>query len=228
MQGRPSVAVLSLFAATALALAAAGCSSACPGYFHHTVYAAESGVVDIHRMGGDIDVKDAPNGANLATMGGNITVGNVASFAKLSTMGGDISVDHASGSVEASTMGGKITIRQVDGPVHASTMGGDVTVHLTGASSAVRDIKISSLSGAILLTVPKDFGMDVKIKLGYTHGHEDVRIVQHLGLTERQSTEWETHQGTPRKYLYASGTVGDGRNHVTIETINGDVILKQE
>jgi len=87
---------------------------------------------------------------------------------------------------------------------------------------------LSSMGGAMLLTVPKDFGMDVRIKLGYTHGHENVRVIQHLGLTERQSTEWETHGGTARKYIYATGKVGDGLNHVTIETINGDVVLKQE
>src|SRR5215469_7304557 len=143
-------------------------------------------------------------------------------------MGGNITVEHANGSVHASTMGGIITIRQVDGPVHASTMGGDVTVHVTGSSGARRDLELSSMGGAMLLTVPKDFGMDVRIKLGYTHGHENVRIIQHLGLAERQSTEWESHMGTPRKYIYASGKVGDGLNHVTIETINGDVVLKQE
>jgi DUF4097 and DUF4098 domain-containing protein YvlB len=179
-------------------------------------------------MAGDIEVKDAPNGADVSTMGGNITVGSVSSYAKVKTMGGNIVVEHASGPVQATTMGGTITIRQVNGPVHASTMGGDVTVHMTGSSGSHRDIELSSMGGTILVTVPKDFGMDVRIKLGYTHGHENVRINQHLGLVETQSTEWETHGGSPRKYLYANGRVGDGSNHVTIDTINGDVILKQQ
>lgn len=185
-------------------------------------------VVSIHRMGGDIDVTDAPDGAKLGTMGGHIRVGNVASFAKLKSMGGDIAVDHATGDVDASTMGGTITVRHLDGPVKATTMAGDITIHLEGPSNTPRDVKLSSMSGTILLTVPKDFGMEVRIKLAYTHGHESARIVQHLGLTETQSTEWDTHNGDARKYLYASGRVGDGKSHVTIETINGDVILKQE
>ena len=228
MNARLSVLFLSLAATGVISTTLSGCSSVCAQRLHAATYAADSGPVHIHQMAGDIDVKDAPNGADLATMGGNIMVGNVSSHAKLSTMGGNIVVEHANGYVHAHTMGGTITIRQVDGPVHADTMGGDVTVHVTGSSGARRDIEMSSMGGTMLLTVPKDFGMDVKIKLGYTHGHEAVRIMQHLGLEERQSTEWETRLGTPRKYLWASGRVGDGLNHVTIETINGDVILKQE
>jgi DUF4097 and DUF4098 domain-containing protein YvlB len=228
MQFRLSGLLVCFLATGAISVTLAGYSGVRAQKLHLAAYSPESGPVNVHQMAGDIDVKDAPDGADLATMGGNITVGSVASFAKLSTMGGNIVIEHANGSVHAHTMGGTITIRQVNGQVNASTMGGDVTVHLTGSSGNRRDIELSSMGGAILLTVPKGFGMDVKIKLGYTQGHEDVRIVQHLGLTERQSTEWETHQGSARKYLWASGRVGDGLNHVAIDTINGDVILKQE
>ncbi|HUY93680.1 MAG TPA: hypothetical protein VMU71_00225 [Terracidiphilus sp.] len=185
--------------------------------------------VSIHRMGGDIDVPNAPDGADVGTMGGNIHIGSAGGAISAKTMGGNIVVDHADGSVDVSTMGGTITVRQVSGQIHASTMSGDVTVHLTGASGDRRDIRLSSLSGAILLTVPKDYGMDVRIKLEYTrNSRQDFRVDQHLGLTERQTTDWDTSRGTPRKSIYVTGRVGDGQNRVTIETINGDVILKQE
>ena len=190
---------------------------------------ARASVVSVHKMGGGIDVTDAPDGAELSTMGGDIRVGRVGPFAKLKTMGGDISVEHVDGSVDASTMGGKITIGQAGGAIHASTMAGDVTAHLTGSSTARRDISLSSMAGAILLTVPKDFGMDVQIKLAYTRNSEGkYRVIQHLGLTERQTTEWDTHDGTPRKYIYVTGHVGNGGNTVKIDTINGDINLKQE
>lgn len=191
-------------------------------------YAGTSGVVKIHQMGGDINVESAPEGAELGTMGGSIHVGS-ASFVKASTMGGDIEVDHASGPVNASTMGGRIEIRQASGAIHASTMSGDVRAHLTGASGSPREVKLSSMSGSILLTVPKDFGMEVHIKLAYTrNSSQNYRIIQHLGLSEQESPEWETHHGTPRKFIIATGRVGDGKNQVTIDTINGDVVLKQE
>lgn len=191
-------------------------------------YGGSSGQVKIHQMGGDINVESAPDGADLGTMGGSIHVGS-ASFVHAHTMGGDIEIDHASGSVDASTMGGKIEIRQASGAIHGSTMSGDVRAHLTGSSAAARDVKLSSMSGSILLTVPKDYGMDVHIKLAYTkNSSQSFRIIQHLGLTVHESADWETHGGTPRKFIIATGRVGDGKNKVTIDTINGDVVLKQE
>lgn len=211
---------------SALAVAVAALASVAPQGVS-AAYAGDS-VVSIHQMGGDINVDNAPQGAELSTMGGAIHVGS-ASYINAKTMGGDISIDRAAGPVDASTMGGKVTVRQVAGAVHASTMSGDVTVHLIGASGGERDVKLSSMAGTILLTVPKDYGMDVRIKLTYTkNSPQNFRIIQHLGLTERESTDWDTHDGTPRKYVLAQGRVGDGRNHVTIDTINGDIVLKQE
>ena len=105
--------------------------------------APQSGRISIHKMGGDIDVPDAPDGADLATMGGNIHIGNARNSINAKTMGGNIVVEHADGSLDISTMGGVITVRQASGPVHASTMAGDVTVHLTGASGSQRDIHLA-------------------------------------------------------------------------------------
>jgi DUF4097 and DUF4098 domain-containing protein YvlB len=195
----------------------------------HVEAAIDSGPVSVHRMGGDIDVADAPNGADLHTMGGNIHVGKVGSFAKVKTMGGNIDIDHADASVNASTMGGKITLRSVNGSIHASTMAGDLTIHEVGASSSQRDIELSSKAGTVELTVPKDFPMEVRIKLAYTKNAGDhYRIIDHAGLAQRESQDWDTSEGSPRKYIRAEGRVGNGMNHVTIDTINGDVILRQE
>jgi hypothetical protein len=70
----------------------------------------------------------------------------------------------------------------------------------------------------------------VQIKLAYTKNSEGkYRVIQHLGLAERQTTEWDdSHGGTPRKYIYVTGRVGNGQNTVKIDTINGDIVLKQE
>ena len=189
--------------------------ASCCGRSHHhgmTVVSAHSdGPVKIHQMGGDIDVKEAPQGANLETMGGNITV------------------EQAGGSVEAETMGGEIRINSAFGPIKASTMGGDIKVRIAGTSSSQRDIQLSSKAGTIALTVPKDFPMQVGITLAYTkNSSQEFRISEHLGLTQRVSSDWESGFGSPRKFIRASGRVGNGENRVTIDTINGDVIIRQE
>jgi DUF4097 and DUF4098 domain-containing protein YvlB len=185
--------------------------------------------VSIHRMGGDIDVKDAPHGATLDTMGGNIHLGNVASFAKVKTMGGTITIDQAAGAVDATTMGGEISIGQANGAIKATTMGGDITARMVGTSSGERDVELTSHGGAVTLTVPKDFPMDVRITLAYTkNAPKTYAIVDHIGLDQRETPDWDSSIGSPRKYIRARGRVGSGLNHVTIETVNGDVTLKQE
>lgn len=189
---------------------------------------SSSGEVVVNRMGGGIDVADAPHGATLTTMGGGIHVGRVASFARIKTMGGGVDIDHASGPVDVVTMGGGISISTADGPVKAESMGGGITVHEVGTSSAERDIHLTSKGGTIALTVPKDFPMNVKITLAYTRTDRQYHIIQHAGLDVHESSEWDHSEGTPRKYIRASGLVGSGLNRVTIETINGDVILNQD
>ena len=190
---------------------------------------ADGGALTISKMGGEIDVDDAPHGATLSTMGGDIRLKNVGEFAKVKTMGGNVTIDNAEASVDATTMGGDVTLKSANGAVKATTMGGDVTARLIGSSDQRRDIELSSLGGTITLIVPKDFPMDVRIKLAYTkNANRSFDIIQHAGLSQRESEEWDTSQGTPRKYIYAEGRVGSGLNHVEITTINGDVILKQE
>jgi len=207
----------------------------CRGYGSHfadggmsSSATGESGEVVINKMGGGIDVANAPHGATLSTMGGGVHVGSVASFVKIKTMGGGIEVDHATGSVDATTMGGGITISTAEGPVKATSMGGGITVREVGTSSRQRDIHLDSKGGTIELTVPKDFPMDVKITLAYTRTDRQYHIVQHAGLDVHESSEWDHSEGTARKYIRAGGIVGTGQNRVTIETVNGDVILNQE
>lgn len=162
-------------------------------------------------------------------MGGNIHLGSVGSYAKVKTMGGNIAVDQADGSVEASTMGGTLTIGRASGSIHASTMGGDIKARVVGASTSERDVELSSKGGTVELFVPKDFPMEVRIVLAYTkNAPRQFQIVDSVGLIQESTNDWDNSLGSPRKYIRAKGRIGSGLNHVTIKTVNGDVILKQE
>ena len=143
-------------------------------------------------------------------------------------MGGGIDIDRSTGTVDATTMGGGITIGTASGPIKANTMGGGIKVREVGSSTQERDIELTSKGGTIELTVPKDFPMDVRIVLAYTRTFREYHIVQDAGLEVHQTNEWDTSEGTPRKYIRAAGRVGSGLNQVTIKTVNGDVILRQE
>src|SRR5437016_6201726 len=102
--------------------------------------------ISIFRMGGDIKLADAPNGANLHTMGG------------------DISVDRAAGKVVAKTMGGNIEIRALNGSAEASTMGGEIRVSVDGRSAG-HDLDLYSMGGEIELTLPADFDGEFAVEL---------------------------------------------------------------
>jgi len=172
--------------------------------------------VVISTMGGEVNVDDAPNGADLNTMGGEIDVKRAGQFVKAKTMGGDI------------------TIGSIDGWVDAETMGGDVAVTMTGdPSKGKRDVRISSKGGDITLTVPDGLSMDVDITVARTREwgrrsrESTPRIESDFSLKQEESKDWDDREGSPRKYLYARGTIGDGTNKIRIETVDGNVYLKK-
>ena len=104
--------------------------------------------VRISTMGGEINVDDAPAGANVSTMGGDIHIRSANKYVKAKTMGGDIDIDRVDGSIRASTMGGDATAKMVGNP-----------------DEGERDIDISSMGGDITVTVPAGLSMEFKINL---------------------------------------------------------------
>ena len=231
---KPCAALL-LLVSGAIPVGLSGCRNPGATYTEKSETAiSDSGAVSITRMGGEIDVDDAPHGASLSTMGGDIHIKSVASFAHVKTMGGNIDIDKANGSVDAVSMGGNIVIDKAGGAVKASTNGGNVTVHLVAgaddpSSAQHHDVELTSNGGNIELTVPENFPMDVQVTLAYTKtATKAYRIEDNIGLTQHTSSNWDDSEGTPRKYIRAQGVAGNGSNHVVIKTINGDVIVRRE
>ena len=181
-------------------------------------------------MGGEIEVTDAPDGADLETMGGDIRVASAHHELRAHTMGGSIDIGSADGSVNAQTMGGNIQITSASGSVQAETMGGNVTTHIHNPiAPGMHDIKISSMGGNIVLTVPKDFPMAIEVTLTYTKKNAGrYKIIDNLGLTQTTTEDWDTWHGDPRKSIHAKGRTGDGKNRVTVKTINGDITIQSE
>jgi len=173
--------------------------------------AVEGKEVDISTMGGDINVDDAPKGAVLSTMGGAIRVRSAGGF------------------VRAKTMGGEIRLEAVDGGMDATTMGGPVEATMTGDPSAGdRSVTLTSMGGNITLAVPASLSMAIDVELAYTEGHEgEYDITSDFPVAREVSPSWEREHGTPRKVIHGTGTVGGGKNRVTIRTVNGNVVLKK-
>lgn len=184
----------------------------------------------VSKMGGDIDEANVPDGGTFSTMGGDVHLDKVHNDVTVSTMGGNITIDSVDGSVKAKTMGGNVSVGSANASVDAASMGGNVAATLVKSdSSAAHNVTLSSLSGEIILTIPKDYPMTIDVDLTYTKGNEQrYKINEKLGLEQTTSQDWDYLHGSPRKHLYARGRIGDGRNHVTIKTINGNVIINGE
>ncbi len=162
--------------------------------------------VNINTMGGDIDVSDAPFGADVHTMGGDITI------------------DSASDTVKAKTMGGDIRLREIDGSVNATTMAGDVQVTVRGN----HDVDLTSMHGGITLILPDGDDFAIDIELDYTkNSSRNYKIISDFPIDQTESADWDYDRGSPRKTIHATGTVGGGSRRVVIRTVNGNVYLKK-
>lgn len=161
----------------------------------------------------------------ISTMGGEITTEDAPEGADLNTMGGDIEVKSARRFVRAKTMGGDITIDSIDGWVQATTMGGNVDVTVTGKGGSVT---LTSMSGEIVLHVPRGFGMNLDLEIAYTkNSSKSYRIAAPGGLASTVTPDWDYDQGTPRKYIRTSGAVNGGGDTVTVKTINGNITVSE-
>ncbi len=227
---RSSFLLCAVAAFATAGLLPAGCRGTHSGFDNGNEYKDASGTVHISKMGGDIDVEDAPGGAVLSTMGGTIRLKNVDSVARVKTMGGNVEIGTAGGPVDTTTMGGNIRVLAAGDSVHATIMGGNVNIRLVASGAKDRNIDLSTMGGEVELIVPKNFPMDIDIKLAYTKDswHKKPSITEPFGLAHSESSDWDYSYGSPRKYIYAKGSVGTGDNHVTISGIGGNVTIVQE
>ena len=190
------------------------------------------GDVDASTMGGSVTQKNVKGSKSsigdevkIKSMGGSINVDEGMNGVNVSTMGGGIKVKRAAKYVKASTMGGDITIDEIDGWVDVSTMGGDIQVNLTG-SEGERNVKMSSMSGDITLTVPSDLDMDIEIEIVYEEDDRDeIGVESDFSLSERIEDRDEGDQDT--KKLIATGKTGSANNKIRISTVSGKVYLKK-
>jgi DUF4097 and DUF4098 domain-containing protein YvlB len=162
-------------------------------------------------------------------MGGDVNVGEAPAGAEVKTMGGDITVTYAGEYVKAGTMGGDIEIEAVDGWVKATTMGGDVTVFMVGdPDKGKRDVELESKGGDIELEVPAGLSMEFDIELAFTKDHEgDYEIVSDFDMDYEETSEWQRKWGQKVKYIYGTGDVKGGKHLIKIKTVNGNIYIRK-
>ena len=171
------------------------------------------GVIDskgkrtIRKSGGSVSISSADGGASISTGGGAITIGS---------SGGDLS---------ATTGGGDISVATMRGNGDLSTGAGDVSVNVSGAGA--HSVKVTSGNGKIVLTLPPDISATLDIETAYTRNHGPTRIESDWNVPISETREWDSTQGTPRRYVRTMGTIGSGAGRIRVRTVNGDVVIRR-
>ena len=167
----------------------------------------DRGGMSYSRAGGDIRLESVPNGGTFTTGGGSINIGSVGGTATFTTGGGNITLDN------------------VADDVSASTGAGDVQVSVTGAGA--RNVHVSSGSGRVVIEVPANLDATFDLETAYTERHDPTRITSDFQVNVTETDEWDYRNGSPRKFVRASGKVGSGRAMIKVRTVNGDIVIRR-
>jgi DUF4097 and DUF4098 domain-containing protein YvlB len=169
-----------------------------------------AGFLHIQRAGGTVELDEMPKGG------------------EIQTGGGDIRVRKGAGAIDARTGGGDITIGPIAGSIAASTGAGDVSLQLASVGGKKQDIEVFSGTGKVVVDLPADLNARLEIETAYTDsfGHA-AKITSAWAIDRKPVTDWDASEGTPRKFVRATGTAGRGEGLIHIQTVNGDIELRR-
>jgi beta-lactamase regulating signal transducer with metallopeptidase domain/DUF4097 and DUF4098 domain-containing protein YvlB len=167
------------------------------------------GAVSFNKAGGSIELASVPNGGTFTTGGGEIVVGSVGGTASFTTGGGDIRIDRVSDDISATTGAGEVHITVIDG------------------NGRARNVTVSSGTGRITIDLPATLDARFDIETSYTERHGRTSIDSDFPVTVTETSDWDSRNGTPRRSVRATGSVGSGRGLIKIRTVNGDVVIRR-
>lgn len=187
-----------------------------------------NGPLSIRGVSGDIKISKNEGPTSLTTVSGDAQIGQGLGAVQIKTVSGDIAVAHAGGGAALMTVSGDTQLGEAAGDVTVKSTSGDQDVTLVSTGSA-RKIIFETVSGDVTLHLPHDFGGTFDITLRQSRQQSAVPLEQSLGLTV-QFGPWEK-QGflsSESRTITATGTVGNGRDHVTIHGVSGKVRILQD
>jgi hypothetical protein len=166
------------------------------------------------------------NGIMMSYSGGAISLPSAPDGARLRTGGGSIRIGPSGGAVYATTGGGDIDIGPATGSVEAQTGAGRVAIELKGPDSHAVDVR--SGLGEVVLDVPANLNATLELETAYTNnfGHK-TRIVSDWPLTTTETSDWDSTEGTPRRYVRARQNIGKGGAVIRVRTVNGNIVLQR-
>ena len=167
------------------------------------------GAISFTKAGGDITLESVPNGGTFTTGGGSIDIGSVGGAASFTTGGGDVRIARASDDLRVTTGAGSVEISVVDGNGNA------------------RNVSVSSGTGRVIIDLPANLDARFDLETAYTERHGPTKIESDFPVNVTETQDWDPRNGTPRRFVRASGTTGAGRGLIRIHTVNGDIVIRR-
>ena len=168
------------------------------------------GKLSLDTGSGEVRVSDAQGEIDLDTGSGSVEVTNIRGpYLKMDTGSGRVrGTDIVADELEMDTGSGSVRLGQVQSKrIKLDSGSGSVELDLR---SDVETVHIESGSGGVTLGVPESLGASIRIDTG--SGGIDTDIPIQVKKAERS---------------YLSGTIGDGKGEITIETGSGGVRLRR-
>jgi DUF4097 and DUF4098 domain-containing protein YvlB len=187
------------------------------------------GVIHVYVASADVAADRTKGALHVATGSGDVDVRTAAGEVHLETGSGDVTLSGMDGSrLTLNTGSGNVTVTDAKAPnVHVETGSGDIEATSTSGDdlsfetgsgnvnvalvATFRSVRINTGSGDVTLKVPPSIGAEVQLDTG--SGEIDlgglslqVRRIQHDHVT---------------------GTIGDGKGRLSVETGSGDVHLQK-
>jgi DUF4097 and DUF4098 domain-containing protein YvlB len=180
---------------------------------------AIDGEVGIHGVRGPVAVE---------TVGGNVEVLEAVEHCSLETVNGDITLGDCSGDISLTTVDGDVSCHRLEGTLRATITNGDV--RLTG--SMLRTINLRAINGD--LTVETSLATDGTYRLTSTNGEIRLLVPAGTGATVHMKTQdGDVRADLPTMQVISSdkrnwhGVLGGGGAHVYLESVNGDLRMRQ-
>lgn len=125
-----------------------------------------NGKIDVHTISGEIGFGKiyAEDGATLKTTSGDVKTTEIVTLGKVEiiTVSGEIGMQDLSGEdILVSSVSGSLMLKNVIGKGKFSTTSGEITIY---ANEVTGDITVSSVSGEILIWMPKNTDIGVSMK----------------------------------------------------------------
>jgi DUF4097 and DUF4098 domain-containing protein YvlB len=159
---------------------------------------------------GRIDIDRGSADVSASTGNGAISIGETSGRVDASTGNGDVQVDGANGPVSVSTGNGRVFVLTARGAVDASTGNGDIDVRIK-SGPIERDMKFSTGSGSIRISLPQDFNgsVDATSGTGSLRTDFDIAVIGRL----------DAH--------HVRGTIGRGGPQIRLVTGSGTIELRK-